>query len=176
MTKLSHKKATRRFPHVDRLTTVLIFVLLAFAVTAVSLLAVRALFGKVAQAPGTPVTDNTSAPTDGVVAYCFRVTTSCSACTKFEKWTTDAIQKTFTAELADKTLTWRVVNTEEPANVHFTKEYQLGEETAVVLVRYADGKPGKSENLNNAKQFLSDQKAFTDYITSSTRSFLESTQ
>ena len=175
MTKLSHKKATRRFPHIDKVTTVLIFVALAFAVTAVSVLVIRALIGKTAQAPGTPATVTTSVPTDGVVSYCFRVTESCPTCTKFEKWTTDAIQTAFTAELADRTLTWRVVNIDEPANVHFTKEYQLNIETAVVLVRYADGKPGKSENLKNARQFLSDQKAFTDYVTSSTRSFLEST-
>jgi hypothetical protein len=186
----SHKKASMPAPRNGKATTVLRVVLLVFVVTAVVALLVREVRGRTAQTPGTqttvstpsapspsdsgviPTTGETSIPVTGVVAYYFHTTARCTSCLTIEKWTAEAIQTAFATQLADGTLTWRVVDVEDTANAHFIEDYQLVSKS-VVLVRYTNGKPGKWENLQNVWQLLGDQKAFEDYIKSSTRSFLE---
>jgi hypothetical protein len=187
----SHKKAAKQTSRAGRTTVVLRIVLLVFVLTAVVALVVREVRGKRAQTPDpstiistpsspsssvpgtTPATVDTSVPANGVMAYYLHTTARCSSCITIETWTAEAIRKTFAAALADGTLVWRVLDVEEPANTHFIEDYELVSKS-VVLVRYTNGKPGKWENLQDVWQLLGDQKAFQDYITSSTRSFLDS--
>jgi hypothetical protein len=181
----SQKKAPSPTPLKGRATTVLRVILVAFLVLAVAVLIAREVRSRTAQAsndgsgtptavgdPSTPTTVDTSIPANGVVAYYFHATARCSSCITIEKWTADAIQTEFAAQLADGTLTWRVVDVQEPANAHFIQDYQLVSQS-VVLVRYTNGQPGKWENLQMVWQLLGDNKAFADYITSSTRTFME---
>jgi hypothetical protein len=186
----SQQKASTPAPLKGRAATVLRVVLLVFVVTAVVALLVREVRGRTTQTPGTsttvstpsapsssdsgviPSSGETSVPATGVVAYYFHTTDRCSSCLTIEKWTAEVIQTAFAAQLADGTLAWRVVNVEEAANTHFIEDYQLVSKS-VVLVRYANGKPGKWENLQKVWQLLSDQTTFQDYVTSSTSSFLE---
>jgi len=192
MSHHSQKKAPTPSPLKGRATTVLRVILVAFVVIAVAVLVTREVRSRMAQAsnngsgtpeavgtpstpslPGTvPTTVDAGVPATGVVAYYFHTTDRCSSCITIEKWTAEAIQTAFAAQLADGTLAWRVVNVEEAANTHFIEDYQLVSKS-VVLVRYANGRPGKWENLQKVWQLLGDQTVFQDYITSSTSSFLE---
>lgn len=189
------KKTSSPAPNKGRSRTVLRVVLVAFVVIAVAVLIVREVRNRAALAsngvycppttvgtpstsspsvPGTvPVTDKTSLPTNGVVAYDFRNTQRCPSCITIEDWTSGVLKTEFAAQLADGTLIWRPLDVQQPANAHFIQDYQLTS-ISVVLVRYTNGKPGKWENLQNVWQLLGDQKAFEDYIKSSTRSFLDS--
>jgi hypothetical protein len=108
-----------------------------------------------------------------VIAYDFRNTQRCQSCITIENWTSDALKAEFAPQLADGTLIWRPLDVQQPANAHFMQDYQLTS-ISVVLVRYTNGKPGKWENLQMVWQLLGDNRAFVDYITSSTRSFLDS--
>lgn len=186
----SHKKASMPAPRNGKATTILRVVLLVFVVTAVVALLVREVRGRKTQTLGTQTTvstpsapspsdsgvisttGETSIPVTGVVAYYFHTTARCTSCLTIEKWTAEAIQTAFVTQLVDGTLTWRVVDVEDTANAHFIEDYQLVSKS-VVLVRYTNGKPGKWENLQKVWQLLSDQTTFQDYVTSSTRSFLE---
>lgn len=189
------KKTSKPAPLKGRSKTVLRAVLVAFVVIAVAVLIVREIRNRAALAsngvycppttvgtPSTPspsvpgtvlVTDETSLPTNGVVAYDFRNTQRCPSCITIEDWTSGVLKTEFAAQLADGTLIWRPLDVQQPANAHFIQDYQLTS-ISVVLVRYTNGKPGKWENLQNVWQLLGDQKAFEDYIKSSTRSFLDS--
>ena len=191
MSHHSQKKAPTPAPRNGRATTVLRVVLLVFVVTAVVALLVREVRGRTTRTlgtqttvgtPSTPspsvpgtvlVTDETSLPTNGVVAYDFRNTQRCPSCITIEDWTSGVLKTEFAAQLADGTLIWRPLDVQQPANAHFIQDYQLTS-ISVVLVRYTNGKPGKWENLQKVWQLLGDQKAFEDYIKSSTRSFLDS--
>lgn len=190
----SQKKGPRSAPLKGRATTVLRVVLLVFVLTAVVALLVHEVRGRTTQTPETqtgtqtavgspstpsssdsgviPKTGDTSVPASGVVAYYFHTTDRCSSCLTIEKWTAEVIQAAFATQLADGTLTWRAVDVQEPVNAHFIQDYQLVSKS-VVLVRYANGKSGKWENLQMVWQLLGDQTTFQDYIKSSTRSFLE---
>jgi len=194
MTYHSQKKAPKPAPRNGRATTVLRVVLIAFVMTAVAVLIVREVRSRTTQTSNTqpgaqttvstpstpspsdsgviPTTADTGVRANGIVAYYFHTTERCSSCLTIEKWTAEAIQTTFAAQLADGTLTWRIVDVEDAANAHFIQDYQLVSKS-VVLVRYGNGKPGKWENLQMVWQLLGDQTAFQDYIKSSTRSFLE---
>lgn len=188
MAHSGQKKAPKPAPLSGRARTVLRVVLLMFVVTAVVALLVREVRGRPTQTPGTSTTVNTpspsspsgvipssgetSIPATGVVAYYFHTTNRCSSCLTIEKWTAEAIQTAFAAQLADGMLAWRVVNVEDSTNTHFIEDYQLVSKS-VVLVRYANGKPGKWENLQKVWQLLGDRTVFQDYIKSSTSSFLE---
>ena len=189
------KKTSKPAPLKGRSKTILRAVLVAFVVIAVAVLIVREIRNRAALAsngvycppttvgtPSTPspsvpgtvlVTDETSLPTNGVVAYDFRNTQRCPSCITIEDWTSGVLKTEFAAQLADGTLIWRPLDVQQPANAHFIQDYQLTS-ISVVLVRYTNGKPGKWENLQNVWQLLGDQKAFEDYIKSSTRSFLDS--
>ncbi|MCX6063536.1 MAG: nitrophenyl compound nitroreductase subunit ArsF family protein [Caldiserica bacterium] len=188
----SQKKTPTPAPFKGRATTVLRVILVTFLVLAVVVMIVHEVRDRAAlasnnesdpaMAAGTPssavpatglATDDTSVPKNGVIAYDFRNTQRCQSCITIENWTSDALKAEFAPQLADGTLIWRPLDVQQPANAHFIQDYQLTS-ISVVLVRYTNGKPGKWENLQNVWQLLGDQKAFEDYITSSTRSFLDS--
>lgn len=185
MTHHSHKKVTKQTSHSGTATAVLRSILLVFVLIAVVALVVHEVRNRVALAsnnasgsPSTPsatvpVTEDKRVPDNGVVAYDFRATQRCASCITIENWTSDALKTEFAPQLADGTLIWRPLDVQQPENAHFIQDYQLTS-ISVVLVRYTNGKPGKWENLQNVWQLLGDQKAFQDYITSSTRSFLDS--
>lgn len=196
MTHQSHKKATKQTvdPHkkaaeqtsrTGTATVILRTLLLVFLLAAVVALVVHEVRNGAALASGTPsgtpstpsatvpATDDTRVPDNGVVVYDFRNTQRCASCITIENWTSGTLKEEFAPQLADGTLIWRPLDVQQPENVHFVQDYQLTS-ISVVLVRYTNGKPGRWENLQNVWQLLGDQKAFHDYITSSTRSFLDS--
>jgi hypothetical protein len=181
MTHHTHKKVAKQTSRTGTATVVLRTLLLVFLLAAVVALVVHEVRNRAALASGTPstpsatvpATDDTRVPDNGVVVYGFRNTQRCASCITIENWTSGTLKEEFAPQLAEGTLIWRPLDVQQPENVHFVQDYQLTS-ISVVLVRYTNGKPGRWENLQNVWQLLGDQKAFHDYITSSTRSFLDS--
>lgn len=114
------------------------------------------------------------APADGVVAYYFHGNLRCASCRKLEAWSEEAVTQGFAEELASGRLEWRVVNTDEPDNAHFVKDFELVTKS-VVLVAYRDGAVVRHQNLTQVWQLLRDKEAFLGYVRDSTREFLGKT-
>lgn len=109
-----------------------------------------------------------------VVAYYFHGNLRCASCRKLEAWSEEAVTQGFAEELASGRLEWRVVNTDEPDNTHFVKDFELVTKS-VVLVAYRDGAVVRHQNLTQVWQLLRDKEAFLGYVRDSTREFLGKT-
>jgi hypothetical protein len=62
----------------------------------------------------------------------------CDTCNTIERWSHEAVEQGFAAELADKRLRWRVLNYEMPENDALRKKYKLIA-SAVVVSRVHGG-------------------------------------
>ena len=108
----------------------------------------------------------------GVVAYYFHGNLRCRTCQTIEAYSEEAIRSEFADELASGHLVWRVVNTDEPENRHFVKDFELVTKS-LVLTEYREGEVTRWENLKQVWQLVRDKEQFLDYVHSSTRKFLQ---
>ena len=83
------------------------------------------------------------------------------------------MEKDFTVALANKRLVFRVIDTGEPGNGHFTKDYQLTSKT-VVLSHRKDGKEIAWKDMAEVWDRLDDAPAFSDYLGKQIREYLGS--
>lgn len=113
----------------------------------------------------------TTATADGVVVYYFHGNVRCATCKKIESYTDDAVRQGFSEELQTGSLSWRVVNVEEPQNRHFIQDFQLVTKS-VVLAEYRNGNVVRWKNLDKVWQLVRNQDAFADYIRDETSAFL----
>ena len=107
-----------------------------------------------------------------VVAYYFHGNLRCRTCQTIEAYSEEAIRSEFADELASGHLVWRVVNTDEPENRHFVKDFELVTRS-LVLTEYREGEVTRWENLKQVWQLVRDKEQFLDYVHSSTRKFLQ---
>jgi hypothetical protein len=117
-------------------------------------------------------TGEASQNTARVIAYYFHGNFRCVTCRTIEAYAEEAITKGFANELASGRLAWRVINTDEPENKHFIRDFELVTKS-LVLVEYRDGKVARHENLKEIWQLLRDKESFLNYVRTSTRNFLE---
>jgi hypothetical protein len=108
----------------------------------------------------------------GVVAYYFHGNLRCRTCQTIEAYSEEAIRSEFADELASGHLVWRVVNTDDPENKHFVKDFELVTKS-LVLTEYRDGEVTRWENLKQVWQLVRDKEQFLEYVRSSTRRFLQ---
>ena len=113
-----------------------------------------------------------STNTSKVLVYYFRTTARCQKCRKFEEYSSEALHNTFSEELADGGLEWKVVNVDEPANEHFIKDYQLYSKS-IVIVKMQDGKQLAWKNLDEIWKLVSSKDDFINYIQNQVRDYLE---
>jgi hypothetical protein len=59
----------------------------------------------------------------------------CDTCRSIEAQAESAVRDGFPVEIANGTLEWRVVNTDQPDNAHFIEEYELTHGTVVLVER-----------------------------------------
>ncbi len=110
-------------------------------------------------------------PDDAVVAYYFHGNKRCSTCRKLEAYSEEAVVGGFAPELESGELEWRVVNTDEKANSHFTTDFELVTKS-VVLVEYRDGDVVRWKNLKLVWRLVGDEDGFVRYVRDETREFL----
>lgn len=106
-----------------------------------------------------------------VVAYYFHGNVRCASCRKLEAYAEEAIVQGFADELAAGRLEWRAVNTDQPENAHFVKDFELTAKS-VVLVSYRGDEVVRFENLTRVWQLLRDKDAFLGYVRDATHAFL----
>ncbi|MBN8460852.1 MAG: hypothetical protein J0M04_23735 [Verrucomicrobia bacterium] len=95
----------------------------------------------------------------------------CVSCKKIEDLTRETAEKDFPAELANKKLIFRVVDTGEPANHHYVGAYKLTSKT-VVLSHRVDGKETEWAAMDKVWDYLDAPDAFRSYLAEPIRKFL----
>jgi hypothetical protein len=107
-----------------------------------------------------------------VIAYYFHGNVRCMTCRAIEAQTQETIQGQFADALRDGFLEWRVVNIDTAGNEHFIKDYELTTRS-VVLVELEDGKQTRWSNLPRVWELVHNPPAFSEYIATETRQYLE---
>jgi hypothetical protein len=150
---------------IKRLTTAL---LLAFVTTSLIYLVVHEIWGgAVAVQPGTA-----AGPSHRVVVYYFRDNLRCDICEKFQAYTDETMHTAFSNELKSGAVEWKIVNTDEKANGHFVKDYQLTTRQ-IILSDVVDGKQRRWKDLFKIWDLVKDKQVYVEYITRETRAYLD---
>lgn len=100
--------------------------------------------------------------------YYFHGTTRCATCKTIEAYAHETVASAFAPELKAGTLEWVVVNVDEPANQHFTRDFQLYTRS-VVVVDARD--PKRFKVLERVWQLVGDKAAFQKYVEQEIRAF-----
>ena len=108
---------------------------------------------------------------DHIVAYYFHGNVRCSSCYRIEEFSKSAIDEGFPEELKNGTLTFEVVNIEEPKNRHFIKDYELSTKS-LVIVSFAGEYPIKYKNLTRVWELLRSPEEFFSYVQNEVITFL----
>ena len=104
----------------------------------------------------------------GIRVYYFHGTTRCATCKTIEAYAHEAVASAFAPELKAGSLEWTVVNVDEPANQHFTRDFQLYTRSVVVV----DAKdPKRFKVLDRVWQLVGDKAAFQKYVEQEIRAF-----
>lgn len=88
----------------------------------------------------------------------------CSSCAKIEKYTKESVQ-------GRENIEFKLINTDEPANKHFLKDYSLYTKSVVIT----DSK-GNWKNLDKVWSLVGNEKKFKDYIRSELEDFMSANQ
>ncbi len=131
---------------------------------------VVAAAGAAVAAPPKPAAAVAEAPTAsaGIRVYYFHGTTRCATCKTIEAYAHETVASAFAPELKAGSLEWTVVNVDEPANQHFTRDFQLYTRSVVVV----DAKdPKRFKVLDRVWQLVGDKAAFQKYVEQEIRAF-----
>ncbi|MDD4540152.1 MAG: nitrophenyl compound nitroreductase subunit ArsF family protein [Lentisphaeria bacterium] len=77
-------------------------------------------------APAVPVNEDT------VTVYYFHGNTRCQTCNKFEKLTSETVQKRFADQLANGSVALKIINRDLPENEHYIKDFLLTSNSVVL--------------------------------------------
>lgn len=105
-----------------------------------------------------------------VVTY-FLTTTRCFSCYKIETLSESAVQAAFVGPLREGRLVWRTINTDEPVNTHYLKDYKLFTKS-VIVSEVVDGREVRWKNCEKVWDLLDDPKAFESYIVKEVKAYL----
>lgn len=105
------------------------------------------------------------------IVYYFHGTRRCATCKKIEAYSEEAVSGGFEQRLKDGSLEWRVVNTDEEANRHYMKDYELFTKS-LVISEVKDGKERRWKNLSKIWELVNDKDEFTGYVQSEITAFM----
>lgn len=117
-----------------------------------------------------PADGEVTAP-DRVVVYYFHTTQRCATCRRIEEWSDLALRTAFGQELADSSLVFLPVSTDEKGNEHFVKDYELYTKSLIVI-DMKDGTRQGWENLQKIWEYSGSQEKFFAYVQGGVRSHL----
>jgi len=106
------------------------------------------------------------------VVYYFHGTRRCPTCRKLEAYTNEAVTTGFAGDIKAGTIAWQAINTDEPGNEHYVKDYVLSTKS-VILSAVVDGKETRWKNLPRIWDLVGDKAAFIAYIQEEIRTFQE---
>jgi hypothetical protein len=108
-------------------------------------------------------TADTASTEPEAVVYYFHRTFRCQTCLTIEAYIDEALKTHFADALDGGRLLWRPTNVEEPENEHFSEDFAL-EFNSAILVRLADGKTSHWTNLEKVWDLLENKEEFLGYI------------
>ncbi|AQQ71325.1 redox-active disulfide protein 2 [Limihaloglobus sulfuriphilus] len=106
-----------------------------------------------------------------VIVYYFHSGNRDQTCRDIECDTAMILSLEFSDLLIAGIIDWRVINIDEPENVHFLNNFQVSAET-VVLSRLDGGKEVEFKRLDSVKDHLGDIDALKQYITREVKAYL----
>jgi len=130
---------------------------------------ILAVFGTVPVTAG----DNDSTTDDSeVVLYYFHGERRCNTCRTIESYAQTAIETKFKSQLEAGTLLWKVVNTDDEANAHFVKDFQLVS-SSLVVAEMNGNDVRRHEVLQDAWTLVRDEPKFIQYVQRSVHEYLK---
>ena len=108
---------------------------------------------------------------DQVVMTYFISGERCESCRKIEALSKETAEKDFTDAHASGNLVFRVINTGDPGNAHFTRDYQLTSKT-VILSHRKDGREVEWADMAKVWDLLDDAPGFHAYLGGQIRKYL----
>jgi hypothetical protein len=120
--------------------------------------------------PAASAPEANAAP-DNVVVYYFHGARRCRTCVGIQETIQKTVRERFAQETGSGAMTFKEINIDEPANQHFTKEFNLSFSTMVVTANKGQ-KTVKWENFNKVWDHARDPEALTAYTEKSIRSYL----
>lgn len=108
-----------------------------------------------------------------VVMTYFLIGTRCVSCKKIEALARATAEQDFAVELAANKIFFRVIDTGDPANRHYLKDYRLSSKT-VVISRRVEGKETAWKDMEKVWDLLDDARAYRDYLGAQIKEYLGS--
>lgn len=146
--------------------------LLIFVVASFGYVAVKNMTSVDIAGTGGPIASY-SDKTHHVAAFYFHRNVRCATCLKIEDYAGQAVENGFPDQLDNKLLVWKIINTDEPENAHFTDDYDL-QAGAVIIAEFKDGKQVRWKNLKKVWELVNYKESFTDYVQKEIQEYLES--
>jgi hypothetical protein len=109
---------------------------------------------------------------DGVTVINFHGEKRCRTCIGIGNLARKTIDTEFATGKKAGKIHWETVNYDEPANVHYVKDYSLVSSTVLVTL-WKDGKELKWNRLDAVWDLVGDETAFKAYIVQNVRELLK---
>lgn len=161
--------------NVKKISTIVLLIIVAAAVVVIIVNGVRGNKNEQNTANSTPANANLSnniGIKDGIIVYYFHTTRRCQSCMKAENLSKETVETFYKNELDSGKMKFLVINTDEPENSHFIKDYQLFSKSLIVsLVK--DSKEVKFKNLTEIWQLIYNDEGFKNYVKSEIDTFIK---
>ncbi|GBC60011.1 hypothetical protein DENIS_0953 [Desulfonema ishimotonii] len=108
---------------------------------------------------------------NALIVYYFHGKRRCTTCKKLEAYAREALEKSFSGEVRDGRIEWRITDISTPENSHFVKDFGLVSQS-LVLVRQEAGKQGGWKNLDQIWMKVRDKEDYIDYVSENIRQFM----
>jgi hypothetical protein len=109
---------------------------------------------------------------DSVVVFYFHGNRRCRTCMGIQRAIQTTISERFAAETAAGTLVFRDVNTNEPDNAHFVKDFDLSSSSMVIVAKSGD-KTVKWKNCSQVWPLAHQETELAAYAEKQIRSYLD---
>lgn len=100
---------------------------------------------------------------DGLIVYYLHGNTRCPTCRAIESQAHEVVQSDFAPELKSGTLTWKVLNYEEPATADLAKKLEI-QVPVVVLARMKSGEIAQWKRLDRVWALVGDKPGYASYL------------
>lgn len=107
-----------------------------------------------------------------LVAYYFHGTYRCATCMAIERQSKETVEGDFAREIRAGKVVFLSLNTEEPDNGHFVKDYSLFTKSLVLSLE-KDGKEEKWKNLPEVWTHVHNPEKFREYVRNEVKEMLK---
>lgn len=110
-----------------------------------------------------PGSESTVLSPNRVIVNYFHGNVRCRSCMTIERFTREAVFDFYESDVENGNLEWHAINIDEPANEHYSDDYELFTRSVIVSQLQA-GEEVRWKNLDRVWNLLSDEGEFKSYI------------